>query len=83
MNRRLLNRDDVDEINEHLAGRAARDSSTSTATAFLAVICFFGIGGLGMYFNSPKTMLIGLGTAAFFAMWSRMAGTHLNNPHDL
>lgn len=80
---KLINKDDLDRINQHIDRTNSIDSAARVAWAFLAVICFFGVGYIGMIFNSPKIMRSALIGALICSLLSLNSGRHFNDPSNL
>ncbi len=80
---RLISEQDRDYYNQQIDRMNSSDAAAKVAWAFLAVICFFGVGGIGCYFNSSNTMIGALIGTVLCSLLSRMSGTHLNDPNNL
>ncbi len=83
MRRNLLNRDDLDQINEHLSNRAVRDAENSIALNVFGLITLFGGGGISMYLDWGYGMIGSVVLAFIFFTISKATSRHQNDPHNL
>lgn len=92
MARHLLNREDVEYINEHLSARHASDAQTKAVCGCMAPVSV--IGGVILQWKFPWTIdysgmeipvWIVLGVIGLVISYAgtKFSGVHLNNPTDL